>query len=104
MLVPGVVVAMLLADGVVSLRILAPPRSQIFSIQVSVVDVEVARVGSPVALFEAIRRDRRTQALSIREIDERLNVHRRCVRGWRPRCQRRSKQPLIPWVQSESRS
>ena len=37
-------------------------------------------MGSPVERFEAIRRDRRTQALSIREIDERLNVHRRVVR------------------------
>jgi hypothetical protein len=36
-------------------------------------------VGSPVELFEAIRRDRRTQTLSILEIDERLKVHRRAV-------------------------
>jgi transposase len=37
-------------------------------------------VGSRVELFEAIRRDRRTQALSIRELAERHKVHRRAVR------------------------
>jgi transposase len=42
--------------------------------------VEVGQVGSRVELFEAIRRDRRTQALSIRELAERHKVHRRAVR------------------------
>ena len=37
-------------------------------------------MGSRVELFEAIRRDRRTQALSIRELAERHKVHRRAVR------------------------
>ncbi|HZX98297.1 MAG TPA: hypothetical protein VFE92_02210 [Dermatophilaceae bacterium] len=37
-------------------------------------------MGSQVELFEAIRRDRRTQALSIRELAERHKVHRRAVR------------------------
>ncbi|NMM34320.1 MAG: IS21 family transposase [Phycicoccus sp.] len=38
-------------------------------------------MGSRVELFEEIRRDRRTQALSIRELAERHNVHRRAVRA-----------------------
>jgi transposase len=37
-------------------------------------------VGSRVELFEAIRRDRRTEALSIRELADRHKVHRRAVR------------------------
>jgi transposase len=37
-------------------------------------------VGSRVELFEAIRRDRRMEALSIRELAERHKVHRRAVR------------------------
>jgi len=37
-------------------------------------------VGSRVELFEAIRRDRRVEALSIRELAERHKVHRRAVR------------------------
>jgi len=37
-------------------------------------------VGTRVELFEAIRSDRRTQALSIRELAERHKVHRRAVR------------------------
>ena len=37
-------------------------------------------MGSRVELFEAIRRDRRTEALSIRELAERHRVHRRAVR------------------------
>jgi len=45
-----------------------------------VVDVEVGQVGSRVELFEAIRRDRRVEALSIRELAERHRVHRRAVR------------------------
>src|SRR5665811_1837342 len=49
-------------------------------LHVSVVDVEVGQVGSRVELFEEIRRDRRTQALSIRELAERHKVHRRAVR------------------------
>src|SRR5674476_1016384 len=49
-------------------------------LHVSVVDVEVGQVGSRVELFEAIRRDRRTQALSIRELAERHKVHRRAAR------------------------
>jgi transposase len=38
-------------------------------------------VGSRVELFEAIRRDRRVEALSIRELAERHKVHRRAVRA-----------------------
>src|SRR5665647_1586248 len=38
-------------------------------LHVSVVDVEVGQVGSRVELFEEIRRDRRVEALSIRELD-----------------------------------
>ena len=38
-------------------------------------------MGTRVELFEAIRRDRRTQALSIRELAERHKVHRRAVRA-----------------------
>src|SRR5664279_5797560 len=49
-------------------------------LHVSVVDVEVGQVGSRVELFEAIRRDRRVEALSIRELAERHQVHRRAVR------------------------
>jgi hypothetical protein len=37
-------------------------------------------VRSPVELFEQIRRDRRREELSIRELAERYNVHRRTVR------------------------
>jgi len=37
-------------------------------------------VGSRVELFEEIRRDRRVEALSIRELAERYQVHRRAVR------------------------
>ena len=37
-------------------------------------------MGSRVELFEAIRRDRRVEALSIRELAERHKVHRRAVR------------------------
>jgi hypothetical protein len=44
-------------------------------------DGEVNQVGSRVELFEAIRRDRRTEGLSIRELAERHKVHhRRAVR------------------------
>jgi hypothetical protein len=42
--------------------------------------VEVGQVGSRVELFEEIRRDRRAEALSIRELAERHKVHRRAVR------------------------
>jgi transposase len=49
-------------------------------LHVSVVDVEVGQVGSRVELFEEIRRDRRIEALSIRELAERHKVHRRAVR------------------------
>jgi transposase len=49
-------------------------------LHVSVVDVEVGQVGSRVELFEEIRRDRRVEALSIRELAERHKVHRRAVR------------------------
>src|SRR5674476_824130 len=41
---------------------------------------EVSQVGSRVELFEEIRRDRRIEALSIRELAERHKVHRRAVR------------------------
>src|SRR5665811_925569 len=41
---------------------------------------EVSQVGSRVELFEEIRRDRRVEALSIRELAERHKVHRRAVR------------------------
>jgi len=37
-------------------------------------------VGSRVELFAAIRRDRRVESLSIRELVERHKVHRRAVR------------------------
>src|SRR5664280_2948476 len=43
-------------------------------------DGEVSQVGSRVELFEGIRRDRRTEGLSIRELAERHKVHRRAVR------------------------
>src|SRR5665647_985545 len=49
-------------------------------LHVSVVDVEVGQVGSRVEMFEEIRRDRRVEALSIRELAERHKVHRRAVR------------------------
>jgi len=42
--------------------------------------VEVGQVSSRVELFEEIRRDRRIEALSIRELAERHKVHRRAVR------------------------
>jgi transposase len=42
--------------------------------------VEVGQVGSRVELFEAIRRDRRVEGLSIRELADRHEVHRRTVR------------------------
>ena len=65
--------------GGVSSRILAPPRSRIFT-SVFFADGEVSQVGSRVELFEAIRRDRRSEALSIRKLAERHKVHRRAVR------------------------
>src|SRR5665647_862862 len=43
-------------------------------------DGEVSQVGSRVELFEEIRRDRRSEGLSIRELAERHKVHRRAVR------------------------
>lgn len=42
--------------------------------------VEVAQVGSRVELFEQIRRDRRLEEMSIRELAVRHGVHRRTVR------------------------
>jgi transposase len=45
-----------------------------------VVDGEVGQVRSRVDLFEQIRRDRRLEQLSIRELAERHGVHRRTVR------------------------
>jgi transposase len=44
------------------------------------VGVEVAVARSRVELFERIRRDRRVEGLSIRELAERYRVHRRAVR------------------------
>jgi transposase len=44
------------------------------------VGVEVAVARSRVELFEQIRRDRRVEGLSIRELAERYRVHRRAVR------------------------
>jgi hypothetical protein len=44
------------------------------------VGVEVVLVRSRVELFEQIRRDRRIEGLSIRELAERHRVHRRAVR------------------------
>jgi hypothetical protein len=41
-------------------------------------------VGSRVELFEEIRRNRRSEGLSIRELAERHKVHRRAVRQARP--------------------
>src|SRR5436305_6343949 len=46
----------------------------------SVVGGEVGQVRSRVELFEQIRRDRRVEGLSIRELAERHGVHRRTVR------------------------
>lgn len=46
-----------------------------------VVDGEVGQVRSRVELFEQIRRDRRVEDLSIRELAERHGVHRRTVRA-----------------------
>src|SRR5664279_3041451 len=43
-------------------------------------DGEVSQVGSRVELFEEIRRDRRAEGLSVRELAERHKVHRRAVR------------------------
>jgi transposase len=42
--------------------------------------VEVGQVGTRVELFEAIRRDARVEGLSIRELADRHQVHRRAVR------------------------
>jgi len=58
---------------------LAPQESDL---HVSVyADGEVGQVGSRVEVFEEIRRDHRTQGLSIRELaSERHKVHRRAVR------------------------
>ncbi len=53
---------------------LAPPW---FGFHVDVVVVEVAQVGSRVELFEQIRRDRRMEEMSIRELAVRHGVHRR---------------------------
>jgi hypothetical protein len=46
----------------------------------SVVGGEVGQVRSRVVLFEKIRRDRRREELSIRDLAERHGVHRRTVR------------------------
>src|SRR2546426_4857968 len=56
---------------------LAPPS---FRSSLSVVDGEVGQVRSRVELFEQIRRDRRREQLSIRELARRHGVHRRTVR------------------------
>jgi hypothetical protein len=56
---------------------LAPLVVQIVSV---VVGREVSQVRSRVELFEQIRRDRRLEQLSIRELAERHGVHRRAVR------------------------
>jgi hypothetical protein len=55
--------------GGASSRMLAPPRSRIFTSVFSQAG-GVSQVGSRVELFEAIRRDRRMEALSIRELAE----------------------------------
>lgn len=73
---PGVVIIPPGGCGVSS-RMLAPPRVQIVSV---VVGGEVGQVRSRVELFEQIRRDRRVEMLSIRELAERHGVHRRTVR------------------------
>src|SRR3954449_8547808 len=49
-------------------------------LHVGVVVVEVGQVGTRVELFEAIRRDARVEGLSIRELADRHQVHRRTVR------------------------
>ncbi len=61
-------------------------------LHVSVVgDVKVGQVVHDWSYFEDIRRDRRVESLSIRELAERHKVHRRAVRqalaptGWRGR-------------------
>jgi predicted DNA-binding protein (UPF0251 family) len=55
----------------------APPW---FSSSRPVVGGEVGQVRSRVELFEQIRRDRRREELSIRELAEKHGVHRRTVR------------------------
>ena len=49
-------------------------------LHVGVVVVEVGQVGTRVELFEAIRRDARVEDLSIRQLADRHQVHRRTVR------------------------
>src|SRR6266496_3940597 len=73
---PGVVIIPSGGCGVSS-RMLAPPS---FRSSLSVVGGEVGQVRSRVELFEQIRRDRRLEQLSIRELAERHGVHRRTVR------------------------
>ena len=73
---PGVVIIPPGGCGVSS-RMLAPPS---FRSSLSVVGGEVGQVRSRVELFEQIRRDRRLEELSIRELAERHGVHRRTVR------------------------
>jgi len=53
-------------------------RQAIFTSELSAWRAEMAR--SRVELFEQIRRDRRVEGLSIRELAERHGVHRRTVR------------------------
>jgi transposase len=77
MLAPSGVVIIPLGGCGVSSRMLAPPR---FRSSLSVVGGEVGQVWSRVELFEQIRRDRRLERLSIRELAERHGVHRRTVR------------------------
>ena len=61
----------------VSSRMLAPPS---FRSSRPVVGGKVGQVRSRVELFEQIRRDRRREELSIRELSEKHGVHRRTVR------------------------
>src|SRR5664279_6537233 len=57
---------------------LAPPRIRIFTSVSSAWRLGMAR--SRVELFEQIRRDRRVEGLSIRDLADRHGVHRRTVR------------------------
>jgi hypothetical protein len=73
---PRVVISQLGGSGVSS-RMLAPPS---FRTSLSVIEGEVGQVRSRVELFERIKRDRRLEKLSTRELPDGHGVHRRTVR------------------------
>lgn len=69
--------------GGASSRMLAPPSFRSFLAPVVVggrVQGGSVRMRSRVELFEKIRRDRRVEGLSIRELADRHGTHRRTVR------------------------